>query len=261
MQPAVLLRIEEGIARIVFDRPDQGNKIGDDFVSAFDDATLKCSERDDIRALVISATGKRFSVGGDISAMVARRDELPTKIRHWNALLQGSLARLQRMRAPSVVAVQGVAAGGSVSLVAGCDVIVAAESARFVEAYPGIGYCMDMGGSTALTRRLGLARARRFYLLHEQLEAKAAEHAGLVDFVVSAADLTATVETIARRWAAGPTAAYGEIRRLLQTSAETPYETQMELETQSLARLARTDDAWDGLSAFLEKRPPRFTGR
>ena len=133
MQPAVLLRIEEGIARIVFDRPDQGNKIGDDFVSAFDDATLKCSERDDIRALVISATGKRFSVGGDISAMVARRDELPTKIRHWNALLQGSLARLQRMRAPSVVAVQGVAAGGSVSLVAGCDVIVAAESARFVE--------------------------------------------------------------------------------------------------------------------------------
>lgn len=79
MQPAVLLRIEEGIARIVFDRPDQGNKIGDDFFSGFDDATLKCSERDDIRALVISATGKWFSVGGDISAMVARRDELPTK--------------------------------------------------------------------------------------------------------------------------------------------------------------------------------------
>ena len=79
--------------------------------------------------------------------------------------------------------------------------------------------------------------------------------------MVSAPDLTATVETIARRWAAGPTAAYGEIRRLLQTSAETPYETQMELETQSLARLARTDDAWDGLSAFLEKRSPRFTGR
>jgi 2-(1,2-epoxy-1,2-dihydrophenyl)acetyl-CoA isomerase len=96
MQSAVLLSIEEGIARIVFDRPDQGNKIGDDFVAGFDTATLKCSERDDIRAAVISATGKRFSVGGDISAMVAHRDELPTKIRRWNASLQDSLARLDR---------------------------------------------------------------------------------------------------------------------------------------------------------------------
>lgn len=261
MHPAVRLRIEDGIARIVFDRPDEGNRIGGDFVSGLDEVTLKCSERDEIRAVAISATGTRFSVGGDISAMVTRRDELPSKIRRWNASLQASLARLQRMRAPSVVGVQGVAAGGSVSLVAGCDVIVAAESARFVAAYPAIGYCVDMGGSIALTRRLGLARARRFYLLNEHLDAKAAEQAGLVDFVVPAADLTATVETIARRWAAGPTAAYGEIRRLLQTAAETPYETQMELETQSLARLARTDDAWDGLNAFLEKRSPRFTGR
>jgi 2-(1,2-epoxy-1,2-dihydrophenyl)acetyl-CoA isomerase len=261
MQPAVRLSIEEGIARIVFDRPEQGNKIGDDFITAFDAATLKCSERDDIRAVVISSTGDRFSVGGDISAMVEQRDELPTRIRRWNASLQGSLARLQRMPAPSVVAVQGVAAGGSVSLVASCDVIVAADSARFVAAYASIGYCMDMGGSTALTRRLGLARTRRFYLLHEQLDAKAAEQAGLVDLVVSASELTATVEKIARRWAAGPTAAYGEIRRLLQSASETPYETQMELETQSLARLARTDDAWDGLNAFLQKRSPRFTGR
>jgi 2-(1,2-epoxy-1,2-dihydrophenyl)acetyl-CoA isomerase len=117
-----------------------------------------------------------------------------------------------------------------------------------------------MGGSTMLTRRLGMTRARRFYLLHEQLDAAAAERIGLVDIVVAAADLAATAEAITMRWANGPTAAYGELRRLLASAGETPYETQMELETQALARLTRTDDAQEALRAFLEKRPAVFRG-
>lgn len=259
---AVKLSVDKGIASIVLNRPEQGNSIGVDFVAAFDDATLECSERDDIRAVVLRAEGPRFCVGGDITDMVAsfERKDLPAYIRRCNAMLQGALARLQRMPAPSVAAVQGNAAGGGVSLLASCDIVVASAGARLVAAYPSIGYCCDMGGSTMLTRRLGMSRARRFYLLHEQLDAAAAAEIGLVDMVVPANELSATVASIAERWAAGPTAAYREIRRLMLSAQDTPYETQMELETQSLAALARTDDAREALQAFLDKRAARFCG-
>ena len=260
---AITLNVDAGIARIVLDRPEKGNSIGIEFIDAFDAVTLECSERDDIRAVLITANGPRFCVGGDIDDMVDtfKDGHLPSYIRKCNALLQGGLARLQRMRAPSIVAVQGNAAGGGVSMLSSCDIIVAADHVRFVAAYPGIGYSCDMGGSTMLTRRLGMSRARRFYLLHEQLDARTAEQIGLVDMVVPKEELTATAEAIARRWASGPTAAYNEIRRLMLTAQDTPYETQMELETQSLARLARTEDAREALSAFLEKRVAKFQGR
>lgn len=259
---AITLTVDNGIARMVLNRPEHGNSIGVEFINAFDDATLACSELDDVRAVLITSSGPRFCVGGDIDDMVSTFTDghLPSYIRKCNALLQGSLARLQRMSAPSIVAVQGNAAGGGVSLLASCDIVVSADSARFVAAYPGIGYSCDMGGSTMLTRRLGMSRARRFYLLHEQLDASTAEKIGLVDMVVPKHELTATAESIATRWATGPTAAYGEIRRLMLTAQDTPYETQMEHETQSLARLARTDDAREALKAFLEKRSPKFRG-
>lgn len=260
---AITLSVTDGIARMVLNRPDHGNSIGVEFIEALDDVTLECSERDDIRALLITATGPRFCVGGDIDDMVATFTDghLPSYIRKCNALLQGALARLHHMRAPSIVAVQGNAAGGGVSFLSCADIIVAADSARFVAAYAGIGYSCDMGGSTMLTRRMGMARARRFYLLHEQLDASAAQQAGLVDMVVTKDELSATAEAIAQRWANGPTSAYNEIRRLMLSAQDTPYETQMELETQSLAKLARTADAREALTAFLEKRPAKFTGR
>jgi 2-(1,2-epoxy-1,2-dihydrophenyl)acetyl-CoA isomerase len=182
-------------------------------------------------------------------------------IRKCNASIQGSLARLQHMAAPSLAVVQGVAAGGGVSLLASCDIVVASDKARFVAAYAGIGYCPDMGGTTMLTRRVGVSRARRFYLLHEQLDAAGAEAIGLADMVVPAERLAEAAEQVLDLWANGPTAAYAEIRRLMRSAATTPYESQMELETQSLARLTRTRDAGEALEAFLAKRPARFSGR
>ena len=94
---------------------------------------------------------------------------LPAYIRKCNASVQGSLARLEHMAAPSLAVVQGTAAGGGVSLLVSCDIVLASDNARFVAAYPSIGYCCDMGGSTMLTRRLGMARARRFYCCTNRL--------------------------------------------------------------------------------------------
>jgi 2-(1,2-epoxy-1,2-dihydrophenyl)acetyl-CoA isomerase len=253
--------VDGGIARVVFARPDIGNPISDEFISAFEKVSLECADRRDVRAVLISADGPRFSVGGNIREFAADRELLSGSIRRWNLSLNGSLARLQRMDAPSVVAVQGVAAGGAVSILSGCDIVVAAEGARFVSAYATIGFCPDLGGTINLARRIGLARARRFHLLHERLDASAAEQIGLVDRLVPAGTVASEAEVMARRWAEGPTRAYGAIRRLMQGVHCTPLETQLELETQHLADLTRTEDAWQALDAFLNRRSPIYVGR
>ena len=261
--PAIALSIVDGIANIVLSRPHTGNGIGIDFVNDLEAITLECAERNDVRAVTLSSTGARFCVGGDIEGMTSKLGEksLAAYIRKCNSSLHGSIARLQHMAAPSIAIVQGAAAGGGLSLLAGCDIVVAADTAKFVAAYASIGYCPDMGGSTMVTRRLGAARARRFYMLHEELTASTAHSIGLVDLVVEPAALATTANSIAQRWARGPTAAYSAIRRLMLSAATAPLEAQMELETQALAKLARSDDALEALQAFVAKRVAVFRGR
>jgi len=260
---AITLEIADGVARIVLNRPQTGNGIGVDFVDDLDAITLECSERDDIRAVVLASIGPRFCVGGDIGGMTSGLGDatLSSYIRKCNASLHGSVARLQHLAAPSIAVVQGTAAGGGLSLLAGCDIVIAADTAKFVAAYASIGYCPDMGGSTVVTQRMGVARARRFYLLHEQLDAAAAQQTGLVDMVTAPAALNAEADAIVQRWAQGPTAAYAAVRRLMLTAATQPIEAQMERETQAIARLARSEDAREALRAFLDKRPAVFRGR
>ncbi len=260
-QPVIGLTIEAGIARIVFNRPLEGNPISDGFIQALDDVTLECADRKDVRAVIISALGKRFSVGGNILEFASEPDKLSSKIRRWNASLQGSVARLQRMDAPSVVAVNGAVAGGALSIISGCDIIVAVTSANFVAAYATIGYCPDLGGTLSMAKRIGVSRTRRFHLLHETLLTAEAHQLGLVDFVVeNSTELVQKTEEIAKQWASGPTLAYAAVRRLMQTASTSSLETQMENETQSLVDLVRTDDAREALRAFLDKAPPHYKG-
>src|SRR5690554_1416220 len=109
-----------------------------------------------------------------------------------------------------------------------------------------------MGGSSMLTRRMGISRTQRFYLMHEDLDAELAVDAGLVDYLVDSDSLLGRAQEIAKRWANGPTLAYGEIRRLMRSAGHVPYETQMELETQSLAALTKSKDAGEAIKAFME---------
>jgi 2-(1,2-epoxy-1,2-dihydrophenyl)acetyl-CoA isomerase len=145
--------------------------------------------------------------------------------------------------------------------IAGCDLVVAANDARFVAAYAGIGFSCDASSSITYSRRLGLGRARRFLLLNETVTAQDALASGLVDEVVLLEELSRRADEIVARLAAGPTRAFGEIRRLLLSAAEQPLETQLELEAQALARIGGSADAREGLTAFREKRKPLFTGR
>lgn len=257
----IRLEVADGVGHIVLDAAQRGNPISYAFVQAWERVTLECADRADIRAVLISACGPRFSVGGDITEFTENLAALPTEMRRWNASLNASVARLQRMDAPVVAAVHGTIAGGALSMIAGCDIVVAATSATFVAAYASIGFCPDLGGTISLARRIGLARARRFHLLHERLDAAAAERIGLVDFVVAAADVLPAARAHAAQFAQGPTLAYGEIKRLMQSAAHAPLESQLELETQALVRLVRTEDAQGALRAFREKRRAAYWGR
>lgn len=251
---------EGGLARLTFIQPTRGNPIDGTFCAEFCDVANELSSDASVRAVFVTAEGRNFSFGGDIAMFLKDLDNLPVQIRRWTADLHVGIARMQRMDAPIVAAVQGICAGGMAGMIAGADIIVAETGTRFVAAYAGIGYCCDAGSSVMLSRRMGLSRARKYLLLNETLDAQTALAAGLVDEVVAADALNARAEAIALQLAAGPTIAYGEIRRLLVSAASEPLDSQLEREAQALARVAGTVDAREGLTAFGEKRAAKFGG-
>lgn len=255
------LTVTEGLARLVLNQPEAGNPINDTFCNEMLLAANELSSRSDVRAVLMTARGKFFSVGGDVQMFSQNLDTLPSKIRAWTASIHMALARLARLDAPIVAAVHGTAMGGAVAMVSNCDLVYAGRSAKFGAAYVQIGYSCDAGSSTGLASRMGLARARRFMLLSEMLTADEAAQAGLADFVVDDAVLQAEAEKAAIKLSRGPTRAYGEIRRVVSRALGQPFEVQLEEEAQGLARMAGTADAREGITAFVEKRKPVFQGR
>lgn len=258
---ALDLKIADGVARVVLNRPDAGNPFDGAFCAELRDITTEIAGDPAVRAVLIEARGKFFSVGGDLNAFSRHLERLPEKILEWTSTIHVALARLARMDAPLVAAVQGTAMGGGVALLAQCDLVYCARSAKLGSAFTGIGYSCDSGTSAGLAARMGIARARRFVLLAEVLGAEQAAQAGLVDHVVDDHQVLAEAEQAALRLARGPTRAYGEIRRLFARSLAQPLEAQLEDEAQALARVARTEDAREGIRAFGEKRKPTFRGQ
>ena len=254
-------RIDGGLARVVLTEAERGNPIDGQLCADLCDVSVELSCRPDVRAVLLTAEGRFFSVGGDIRSFVKDLTQLSRIVKKWTADVHMAISRFQRMNAPVVCAVHGDVAGGSVSLAAMSDVLVAAEGVKFNAAFSMIGFCADSGSTISLSNRMGLSRAKRFLLLSEAIDAKEALATGLADYVVPAAELTAKAETIALKLANGPTLAYGSIKRTIQSARTEPFETQLEHEAQALAALSMTEDAREGLTAFSERRKPVFKGR
>ncbi|WP_029889147.1 enoyl-CoA hydratase/isomerase family protein [Polycyclovorans algicola] len=258
---SISLDVTDGLARLTLTQPAAGNPFNAEFCRDICQASNELAGRKDLRAVLITAQGKFFSVGGDIGMFMKMLDTLPDAIRDWTSTLHMGIARLQRLDAPIIAAVHATCMGGGVSMVAGCDLVVAGKSARFGAAYPQIGYSFDAGASTALTSRMSIARARRFMLFNEMLTAEAAADIGLVDHLVDDDQLLAEAERMAVQLSQGPTRAYGEMRRILNKALRQPLEAQLEDEAQALAKVAGSLDAREGITAFVEKRKPRFQGQ
>lgn len=255
-------RLEAGVFHLILNRPDQGNVFGEAFCRDLEKIVNIISEDTTIRAVLISARGKFFSVGGDIGLMSGVRETLPGIVKTLTSPLHMAMARLMQMNAPIICAVQGGGAfGGAVALAAASDVVIAGNNTRFGAAFTGIGFSCDSGTTVGLAQRLGVARTRRFLLLNETLSATEALADGLVDKIVSDDSLQQEATTLAHKLAHGPTLAYGEVKRLLLATTTRTALAQMEEEAQALARIARSDDAWEGLRSFIEKRKPDFKGQ
>jgi len=262
MTSLTALRVEhrEGLAIVSLSQPGRGNPFDGDFTRDFRQMACDLFDRPGLRAVLLRADGANFSFGGDLKAFAPVVKELPPLVRRWTADLHMGLQRFWQLPVPVVTAVQGFAMGGGAALLAGCDVVLAGESTRIGSAFAQLGFCCDSGSSATLTARMGPARARRFVLLAEVLKSAEALHCGLVDRVVADAALQDDALALATQLAQGPTLAYGEIKRLFLRAGSAHFESQLEDEALSLARLSASADAQEGINAMLEKRKPVFRG-
>lgn len=256
----IKLEIRDHIGWLTFARPDAANSIDPQFARELYTVAHQCATDHDIRAVVITGEGRFFSAGGDVRHFAEVGDRLPAAILDITDHLHSAIARFAQMDAPVIAAVNGPAAGAGLGLVAMSDLAIAARSAKFRVAFAGIGFSVDSGGTYFLPKVLGPRRALELMLSNRTLDAAEALAWGLVNRVVDDAELLADAEHWAKTLAAGPSKAFGAIKRLVHSSCSEPLETHMEREARTLAEITTTADAREGVRAFVEKRPARFTG-
>lgn len=258
---AVTLTVADGIGEIVLTEGDRGNPFDDVFCRELCDVANHASEDDAIRAILIRAEGRFFSVGADLKWLGADPDRMPLLLKQATADLHMAIVRLARCDAPVVIAVHALACGGSVALTAMADFAIAARSASFYAAYARIGFVSDGAGSYFLPRRIGVRASADFLMRNRRWSAADALAKGLLSEVVDDAALLASARALAAELASGPTRTFGETKRLLLDSFDTGIETQLEREAQAIARCARTQDSRDAVEAVRERRDPVFRGR
>ena len=257
---SIRFEMNDGLAIVSLAQPARGNPFDGEFTRDFKQVFADLWDARGLRAVLLRADGANFSFGGDLKAFHPVRANLAPLVRAWTADLHMGLQRAWHLPVPIVVAVQGYAMGGGVALLAGCDVVVAAESAKFGSAFAQLGFSCDSGSSATLTARMGPARARRFVLLAEVLKSQEALAAGLADRVVADDKLQAEALELAQGLAQGPTRAYAEIKRLFLRAGSDRFEAQLEDEAHTLARIAASADAQEGIAAMVERRKPAFRG-
>jgi 2-(1,2-epoxy-1,2-dihydrophenyl)acetyl-CoA isomerase len=255
----VLLEVRDAIARITLNRPQAANTLNLEMATALRDAALRCSEDATVRAVIIAGAGNTFSAGGDLKTFAEQGAALSAHLKDLVDHFHDAISHFARMDAPVIAAVNGVAAGGGMSLACACDLVVAGESARFTMAYTRAGLSPDGASTYFLPRLVGLRRALDLTLTNRILTAAEALEWGLVTRVVPDARLADEVDALASQLAHGATSALGAAKRLLAVGWTETLETQMARERQSIAAMARASEAREGIAAFLEKRPPHFT--
>jgi 2-(1,2-epoxy-1,2-dihydrophenyl)acetyl-CoA isomerase len=249
------------IATITLNRPHDANALSLRMAQDLHTVANHCDATPEIRAVILTATGKMFCAGGDVLSFAQAGDGVNELMRNMTTYLHGAIARFQRMNPPLIMAVNGTAAGAGLSIMLTGDIVLAASSAKFTMAYTGIGVSPDGSSSFFLPRIVGSLKAKEMMLLNPRYDAEQAKAMGLVTEVVPDDQLMTRAQALAEQFAAGPTMAYGEVKRLLADSFNSSLETQMEYETRAIAGLTRyTYDAREGIKAFSEKRKPEFRG-
>jgi 2-(1,2-epoxy-1,2-dihydrophenyl)acetyl-CoA isomerase len=255
-----LERPEPAVARIVLHRPEAFNAVSLKLALELRQALRRVEMDRDARVLILTGDGKAFCAGGDVAAFHAALPAPEQLIKDIVLPLHDAVAIMTAMDKPVLAAVNGVAAGAGAGLMLACDLAIAAQSAKLALAYTGIGASPDGGTTYYLPRVVGLRRAMQLALENRTLDASECHGLGIFNEVVPDAELQATALERARRLAAGPTRAFGATKRLLHNSFDSSFESQLMREGRSIAALASTSDFAEGVTAFVQKRKPGFTG-
>ena len=261
----VVIEREAGVVTLTLNRPQARNALSDDMVRSLDAAFAAGEHDESVRAYVIRGAGEHFMAGGDVKDFYARRgnpaeqrrDDTERMVHQLHLLIY----RMRRAPQPIVAAVRGGVAGFGMSLMMACDLAVAADDAFFTLAYCHIGLSPDGSSTWSLPRIVGTRKAMELALLGERFNAQEALRLGLVNRLAPAAMLDDEVATLAQRLASGPGRALAHTKRLINASLGNTLETQLQMEGVAVADCMASEDLKEGVTAFVEKRAPRFTGR
>jgi len=225
------------------------------------EAATQIAEKSDVRVLLIVGNGPNFTVGGDLGLFAeTAHDQLPNRLRRMIDSYHLAIERLTTIDAPVVAAVRGGAGGGGLGLLYAADIAVAADDARFALGYGALGLTADGGNTWFLPRMVGMRRAQELFLLNRRLSAQEALAFGLVSRLAPSDAVESEAANLAANLAAGPTRAFGAVRRILRQSFETGLLDQLDAEKESIVAASSTDDAQEGIAAFVAGRRPQFRG-
>ena len=258
-QPVLLDKLEAGVMTLTLNRPERLNALNAALTQALSAAVKRAAAEPDCRAILITGAGRGFCAGADLADRVvapgAARPDLGQSLeKGLNPLIRA----IRSLPKPVVCAVNGPAAGAGGNLALACDIVLAAKSAQFLQAFARVGLIPDAGGTFILPRLVGDARARALTMLAEPIGAEAAQASGMIYRAVDDEDLIGEARMVAERLAAGATHALGLLKRALLASPGNSLDAQLDLERDLQREAGLSDEFMEGVRAFLDKRPPDF---
>lgn len=249
------------IATIWFNRPERLNALDLKTAVDFSGVIEQLSSQPEIRCVLLRGKGQAFLAGGDVSEMAESPVNAAQFVGKLLEILNPAILKLRALDVPIIAGVHGAVAGAGLSIALMADLIIASDNTRFLLAYGQLGTTPDCGGSWALKHRIGNARAMRLMLFNLKLTSHEALAIGLIDKTVSNEDFAYELKRMAVTIANGPSKAYAEYRRLIEIAGYSSLKSHLDIEKTSFENLTHTSDFKEGVSAFIEKRFPKFTGR
>jgi 2-(1,2-epoxy-1,2-dihydrophenyl)acetyl-CoA isomerase len=258
----LLVKQDGGVMTITMNRPEVLNAFNDTMLAELTEVVEAVAQDEAVRCVVLTGSGRAFGSGQDLHSLVEGRSNgtvgmVSEHLQKYHKVVYA----LREMPKPVIAAVRGVAAGISCNIALACDLRIASDDARFIEAFARIGLVPDGGGAYFLTRLVGVGKALELSMLADEIKASEAERIGLINKCVPLADFEHATQALAQRLANGPTRAYALIKKLIYTSAESDLQTSMRLEGELQDMAFETEDHQKAVAAFLQKRTPEYKGR
>jgi 2-(1,2-epoxy-1,2-dihydrophenyl)acetyl-CoA isomerase len=262
MEQHLIEAISEGVATLTLNRPDRLNALSTSIMEGLLEALPRLARDAAVGAVVLTGAGRAFCAGGDVKSMAEGRVErgVEDAVTHLRARMEVSRL-LHEIPKPTIAMVNGPAAGAGMSLALACDLRIAAQSARFISAFANIGFSGDFGGSYFLSKLVGTGKARELYYTADPLDAGQALALGVVNRVVPDAELVDATMLLARKLARGPRIALALMKQNFNAAENCTLSQLLDLEARRQIETGRTEDHKEAARAFVEKRPPAFTGR